>query len=300
MIRRLLLTLLVSLAALGHLIAADSGSSRPLVVCSTTQIADFARQIGGDDIDVRCLLAPGADPHTYQPTTRDAELVLAADLCLANGLHLEGSDWMGKLAADAGRPVVICTQGVELLQMEEDGEQVPDPHAWFDPTAAATYVRNVNRALRELLPAKAAPFDARTALYLEQLRTLDSWISRQVASLPAERRVLVTSHDAFNYFCRRYGFTSRAPVGWSTAELEGGVTPKRRQAVIDAIGREGIAAVFIETSVSGELLREIAKEAGVRIGGTLYSDSMGAEGTAGANYIGMMRENTLTILAGLR
>jgi len=112
--------------------------------------------------------------------------------------------------------------------------------------------------------------------------------------------VLVTSHDAFNYFCRSYGFTNRAPVGWSTAELEGGVTPQRRQEVVAKIRSEGIPAVFVETSVNDELLREIAKEAGVRIGGTLYSDSMGVEGSAGEHYIGMMRENVLTIVEALR
>lgn len=298
---RLLIALLLTCVAT-FATAAQPGPAEdaPLVVCSTSQIADFARQVGGDSIRVHCVLAPGADPHTYQATTRDAELVMRAALCLENGLHLEGSNWMAKLAADAGKPVVTCTAGVSLLELDEDGTVVPDPHAWFDPANAAVYVRNIQRALSDLVPAQRERFAARTALYLQQLRALDSWIKQQVASLPAERRVLVTSHDAFNYFCRSYGFVNRAPMGWSTAELEGGVTPQRRQQVVDSIASEGIAAVFVETSVSSELLREIAKEAGVRIGGTLYSDSMGGAGTAGETYIGMMRENVLTILSGLR
>ena len=313
-----LLTLLV-LTCVTSLAAVD----RPVVVASTTQIADFARQIGGDAVEVICILQPGADPHSYQPTTRDAELVLGADLCLENGLHLEGSNWMATLAKDAGKRVVTCTDGVQLLRIKEDGEEVADPnawfdpkqaathvredgeevadpHAWFDPKQAATYVRNITAALCELVPDKAGAFQARAELYRQQLRILDAWIKQQVAVIPAERRVLVTSHDAFNYFCQAYGFINRAPVGWSTAELEGGVTPVSRQRVIDAIAKEGIPAVFVETSVSRELLTEIATEAGVAIGGTLYSDSMGTADSAGASYIGMMRENVLVIVEGLR
>ncbi|MDA3961189.1 MAG: zinc ABC transporter substrate-binding protein [Planctomycetota bacterium] len=277
-----------------------SAVDRPLVVCSTTQIADFARQVGGDRIQVACILKPGADPHTYQSTTADARLVLDADLCLENGLHLEGNNWMAKLAKDAGKPVVTCTEGVALLRIASNGETVADPHAWMDPRNAATYVRTIQQALTKLMPAHGDEFAARTTLFLQQLRALDAWVREQIAVIPVERRVLVTSHDAFNYFCRTYGFEAAAPVGWSTAELGAGIPPERRQAVVESIRSQGVKAVFVETSVSSEILTEIANEAGIRIGGSLYSDSMGAPGSAGADYIGMMRENVLTIAAALR
>ena len=119
--------------------------------------------------------------------------------------------------------------------------------------------------------------------------------------VPAQRRILVTSHDAFNYFAREYGFRNEAPVGWSTgAEVGGGMTPARRKEVIQSIQGFGVPAIFVETSVNPKLIREIAAEAGVAVGGELYSDSMGEAGTAGDTYIGMMRENTLRIVTALR
>lgn len=276
------------------------GETRPVLVCSTTQIADFARQIVADDMAVDCILAPGADPHTYQPTPGDAERVRRAHLVLENGLHLEGKNWMAQLARDSGKPLVTCSQGIQALKMEEDGVSMTDPHAWFSPRAAAVYCRNILHAVKSLDPEHASRFEARTRFFLDQLRVLDAWIRRQFHDIPASQRILVTSHDAFNYFCSEYGFENRAPVGWSTgAEVGGGMTPQRRRMVVDSIRGFGVGAVFVETSVNPKLLREIAKEAGVQIGGTLYSDSMGERGSAGETYLGMMRENVLTIVRAL-
>lgn len=295
-----LLTLLLCLCAAGNLAAKESAEAQLLIVCSTTQVADFARAVVGDDMRVICLLGAGADPHTYQPTTADAELVIQADLCLRNGMHLEGKDWMRSLADDAGKPLITCTDGITGLEIEEDGHTLPDPHAWFDPANAAIYVRNIVAAVVALDAGREAHYRARAQLFLQQLKSLDAWIKAQVNAIPAERRVLVTSHDAFNYFCRAYGFTASAPVGWSTAELEGGMTPQRRAAVVESIRNNGVHAVFVETSVNPKVLQEIAREAGVRIGGELYSDAMGADGTAGETYIGMMRENVITLVEALR
>ncbi len=277
-----------------------------VAVASTTQVADFARHVAGDDIDVRCILAAGADPHTYVPTPGDVEMVTSADITLQNGMHLEGNNWMAKLADDAGKPVVICTQGVPSIDMEYEGRQVQDPHAWFDPANAAVYVHNIARAFAKLDPAHAENYRARATLYLSQLRVLDGWIRAQISNIPPEERVLVTSHDAFNYFCRAYHFNpgndymSLAPMGWSTgSEVGGGMTPSSRTRVVQSLQESGARAVFVETSVNPKLLREIAREAGVAIGGSLYSDSMGDEDSAGETYLGMMRENTLTIVRAL-
>jgi manganese/iron transport system substrate-binding protein len=279
----------------------QSSGDKPIIVCSTTQIADFTRQIVGDTCEVKCILAPGADPHTYQPTPGDARIALQADLCLQNGLHLEGKNWMATLAKDAGKPIATCTEGIKPLELESEGRKISDPHAWFTPKNAAVYVNNIVRAVSRLHPEGKEHFRARAELYLQQLRVLDSWIRRQFNSIPPTERILVTSHDAFNYFAEEYGFKNRAPVGWSTgSELGAGMTPQRHRMVIDSIRKFHVKAVFVETSVNPKIVREIAREAGAKVGGKLYSDSMGKAGSAGETYIGMMRENVLTIASALR
>jgi manganese/iron transport system substrate-binding protein len=283
--------------------AAKTGEPLPRVlVCSTTQIADFARQIVGDDWEVKCILAPGQDPHLYEATPNDARLVRSADLCLQNGLHLEGHDWMRVLAEGESKRIVTCTANIPPLMLRQDGDQaaVPDPHAWFTPRNAVVYVRNITQALTELDPDHGDAYRARAELYLKQLSAVHRWILQQVNRIPVGRRVLVTSHDAFNYFCQEYGFQPRSPVGWSTGqEVGGGITPRRRLEVVDSIRASGVPAIFVETSVNPKLIREIARESGVQLGGELYSDSMGAAGTAGESYIGMMRENVLQIVSAL-
>ena len=277
------------------------------MVASTTQIADFAKNITGDRWEVISILAPGADPHTYTPTPRDAERVAQADLILQNGLMLEGKNWMATLAKASGKPLVTCTDGITPLEISEDGDTMADPHAWFSPKNAAVYMRNILQAVVAMDPEGKDLFQARADLYLQQLRVLDAWIRAQVAQIPEERRLLVTSHDAFNYFCREYRFNpqnnylSRAPGGWSTGgEVGAGSTPARLRQVMESIRAMGARAIFVETSVNPRQIREIAAQTGIRVGGALYSDAMGPPGSAGESYIGMMRENTLTIVEALR
>lgn len=302
LILSLMLTILLACPLQAQEKPADTGKARkPVLVCSTTQIADFARQVVGDSCEVHCILAPGADPHTYMPTPGDAKLVLKADLCLQNGMHLEGKNWMQTLAQDAGKPLLTCSEGVQPIELEADGQKVNDPHTWFTPRNAAIYVNNIVRGVSRLDPAHKADYEARAKLYLQQLRVLDSWIREQFNSVPVDSRILVTSHDAFNYFAKEYGFKNQAPVGWSTgAEVGAGMTPERRKQVIESIKGFRVKAVFVETSVNPKLVREIANEAGVKVGGELYSDSMGSAGSAGESYIGMMRENVLVIATSLK
>ena len=280
--------------------SADNKDQR-VIVCSTTQIADFCRQVVGDRWVVDCVLAPGADPHMYLVTPEATNKIRRADLCFDNGLHLEGGDWMRKLAEQEGKTIVSCTDGILPLMITDDGEEkpVPDPHAWFSVKNAAHYVRNITKAVTVHDPDGTAEYQARASCYLEQLRALNSWLVRQFNRIPPQQRVLVTSHDAFNYFCREYGFKSSAPVGWSTQEVGAELTPARRALVIQSIADSGVAAVFVETSVNPEAIQQIAVDAGVRVGGELYSDSMGAAGTLGETYLGMMRENALTIVRAL-
>ncbi len=284
-----------------------SSGEKPVVVASTTQIADFARQIAGDQAIVKSILAAGADPHTYIVTPNDVQIVLGADLCIENGLHLEGKSWMATLARDAKKPLVTATSGIRLLSIDSGERSITDPHAWFSPRNAAVYVNNIIKGLIRLDPENKDLFEARGKLFLQQLRVLDAWIREQLNRIPPRQRILVTTHDAFNYFCREYKFNEKndflsiAPVGWSTgAEVGAGMTPDRRRKVVKSIKESGAPAIFVETTINPKQIREIAKETGVKIGGELYSDSMGPEGSAGETYIGMMRENTLLIVNALK
>lgn len=287
--------------ALAVPVVADTSSdaSRPTITCSTTQIADFARQVVGDRCIVHCVLAPGQDPHTFEITPDTVSLVRAADLCLDNGLHLEGDDWMRTVAEQEGKPIKSCTDGVPPLVIGDQAKPVKDPHAWFSPMNAAKYVGNIVESISKVDPEHATEYVARADLYREQLRALHIWARREINKIPASRRVLVTSHDAFNYFCNVYQLQSSSPVGWSTQEVGAEVTLASRRQVVDSILKAGVPAIFVETSVNPEALQEIAKEAGVIVGGELYSDSMGPRGSAGETYIGMMRENVVTIVNAL-
>ena len=288
-------------------LAVASESKKFVIVVSTTQIADFARQVAGDQAQVKSILAPGADPHTYNVTPDDVQVVLGADLCIENGLHLEGKNWMGTLSRDAKKTLITATHGIQPLSISQGGRAIPDPHAWFSPKNAAVYVNNITRGIINLDPGNKALYQARAKLFLQQLRVLDAWIKEQINAISPQQRILVTTHDAFNYFCREYrlnernDFLSIAPVGWSTgAEVGAGITPERRRKVIESLKASGAPAIFVETTINPKQIRGIAKETGVKIGGELYSDSMGPEGSAGETYIGMMRENTLLIVNALK
>ncbi len=280
--------------------AGTQGSSKKrTIVCSTTQTADFARQVVGDRWEVLCVLGAGEDPHTYRPGNDDALNVGRADLCIENGWHLEGNDWMNTLAKNAGKPIITCVDAVAPIDLEGDGETKNDPHAWFDPKNAWIYTKNIRDAVTALDPANASEYAARAELYQTQLRSLDKWIEKQVNDIPAARRVLVSHHDAFGYFCKKFRFKAISPVGWTTSELAG-VSLNRRQEIIQDIQRLGVKSIFVETSINSETLEGIAQDAGIEIGGKLYSDAMGPEGSAAETYLGMMRENVLTIVSALR
>ncbi len=283
-------------------VIAESSSdktARPTITCSTTQIADFTRQVVGERCTVHCVLAPGQDPHTFEITPDVVSLVRAADLCLDNGLHLEGDDWMRTVAEQEGKPIKSCTDGIPPLVLQHLSKPVKDPHAWFSPQNAAKYVGNILTAVSSIDPTHADEYAARADLYREQLRALHGWTRREINKIPVSRRVLVTSHDAFNYFCKVYGLRPSSPVGWSTQEVGAEVTLASRKLVVDSIRNAGVPAIFVETSVNPDAVREIAREAGVRVGGELYSDSMGPLGSAGETYVGMMRENVIAIVTAL-
>jgi manganese/iron transport system substrate-binding protein len=255
----------------------------------------------GDQWEVISVLGPGQDPHTYEVGNDDLVAVKRADLCIDNGWHLEGHDWMRILALSAGKKLVTCIDGIEPLMTSEAGkdQMVRDPHAWFDINRATIYVKNILAGIQSVDPENSALYQSRCETYLLELRELDCWIRQQVNAIPLNRRILVTHHDAFRYFCRAYGFRSFSPMSWTTGDLTE-VSIQQRQSIIAQIRSLGVKSLFVESTINRELLNGIARDAGINIGGELYSDAMGPADSEAETYIGMMRYNVTTIVKHLK
>ena len=265
-------------------------------------VADAARHVGGARVEVTALMGPGIDPHVYKASEGDVELLVDADLVLFNGLHLEAR--LAEVLERLRERAHAVTDGIpraRLLAPPAFAGQF-DPHVWFDVRLWALVVARVADVLAERDPAGAAGYHAAARRYVGELRELDAWIRREARRVPAERRVLVTAHDAFNYFGRAYGFEVRGLQGISTA-TEAGAGDVQRLAHFIAARR--IPALFVETSVSPraiEAVRAAVRSRGfeVGIGERLFSDAMGDPGTPEGTYAGMVRSNVRAIVTGLR
>jgi ABC-type Zn uptake system ZnuABC Zn-binding protein ZnuA len=265
------------------------------VVATTTQVADFATNVGGDRVRVTSLLKPNLDAHDYEPSPADVEAIAQADLVLENGAGLE--TWLRDTIQSSGfhGPMVDTSQGVRLRQV--GGEA--DPHIWQNPRNAEVMVANIERALAAADPADAAVFRANLAAYTNQLQALDSEVQRQIDSLANKK--LVTNHDAFGYYIDRYGLQfvgSVIPSFDSSAELSG----RDIRDLVAKIKATGVKAVFSETSLPPRTAETIAREAGVKVvegEDALYGDSLGPAGSDGDTYLKMVRHNTRTIVSNL-
>jgi ABC-type Zn uptake system ZnuABC Zn-binding protein ZnuA len=267
---------------------------KPVVVVTTTMLEDMTCELGGDAVAVRGLMRPGGDPHLYQPTPQDAALVASSALVITSGHGLEG--WVDDLVRNAGgqRPVVVAGQGVDVIRDPATG--AVDPHFWFDVTAWQIASDNVAGALVNLAPAQADAIRTRHAKMKARLSAQHDWIKAQLGSIPAKKRVLVTSHDAFHYFGRAYGLDVIGLQGLSTEQQAGQRDLVR---VIEQIKARSIPAVFTETTVNPQLIERIAADTGVKKLGPLYSDSLGAPGSGAETYSGMMSLNVRMITEGL-
>ncbi len=301
MINRRNFVLTTAAAALGLMVGCGPGtatkdaSGKKTVVTTTTMLQDLATVIGGEDLQVRGIMKPGGDPHLYKPTPADASMIARSDMVLTNGLKLEG--WIDDLVRNAGgkASIKVASKGIEALR-DPNKTNYPDPHIWHDPTLWTKAAQNVRDAFIELDPEHAEGYRARTAGYIKDLGTLDAEIKKAVETLPAERRVLITSHDAFQYYAKRYGLKVMAVQGLST-ESEAGARDVAR--IVDAVKANGLPAIFVETSVNPKLIEQISRESGAKIGGTLYSDSLGEPGGPGGTYLDMLRQNTQIITKAL-
>jgi zinc/manganese transport system substrate-binding protein len=266
------------------------------VVTSFSILADMTREVGGEHIELTNLVDADADAHVYEPSADDAKALLRADLIVANGLGFE--PWLERLLASSepkGKRI-DASAGVVPLMLNEDGETVPDPHAWQSLTNAEIYVRNIANALGELDPANLNVYIERRDAYLARLHALLKKADAQIAGLPASQRKAVTSHDAFGYLGQAWQLKFIAPQGLSTHDEP---SAAEVAALIRQIRSEGVRAVFVENIRDPRLIRQIADEAGATVGGTVYSDALASAGPA-STYLGMFEHNIDTLMAALK
>lgn len=271
-------------------------AAKPLVVASASMIADMTRNIGGDHIDVEMIVPIGGDPHIYEPTPGDVRLVRSANLILVNGLTFEG--WINELIENSGTSAstAIVTEGIEVLTSQQYKNSA-DPHAWMTAHNGKIYSQNIKNALQKLDPIHAEEYEANFQRYILQLEELDQYIIQKIKEIPEVKRILVTSHDAFQYYGRRYGIRLEAIMGIST-EAEAQTSDIIR--VNRVIKESQIPAIFIETTINPKLIQQLAEDNKISIGGKLYADSIGDKDSPGNSYINMLRYNTDTIVEALK
>lgn len=294
---------LAATLALGFPVFAHADSQPLKVVVTTGMIADTAERIGGEAVDVKALMGPGVDPHAYRQTRTDIVAMAQADLVLWNGLFLEAQ--MEEVLADLSRRTVVRAVAeavpTDMRISHDDYADRHDPHVWMDPELWQIVALEVRDALSEVAPEKRDVFEANAAAFVEELEELEAYSERVLSSVPEQARVLLTAHDAFNYFGQAYGFEVVGVQGIST-ESEAGLN--RTTELVNMLVDRGISAVFVESSVSDRSIRALVEGAAsrgheVRIGGELYSDAMGAPGSYEGTYVGMIDHNVSTIAGGL-
>jgi len=294
--RRRLLHCLLAASLAGFCLPAIPAASRPVVVATFSILGDLAARIGGDRIELHVLVGPDSDGHMYQPTPADSRLLGTAALVITNGMGFEG--WMQRLVTASGYAgnVVTASNGIEPLFTGEGREREPDPHAWQSLANIRLYIANIVTGLAAVAPADAGYFSANAAILLNDIDLLEHELLTAMATLPPERRTVVTSHDAFAYFGVAYGLSFVAPVGINT---DSEASAKDVAALIRQIHAEHIAAVFVENITDPRLLERIAAETGASRGGTLFSDALSAADGPAGTYLDMMRHNIHTLVRAL-
>ncbi len=286
--------------SVGHVAAAEKLN----VVASFSILGDMTKRVGGERVEVHTLVGHDADAHMYQPTPADAKTIAQARLVVVNGYGFEG--WIDRLVKSSGYRgiVLIASSGIKTLkrphfQKETQGHNHDgdiDPHAWQDLANALRYVDNIAQALSEADPAGKSVYQANAIKYKQEISALDNEVRKTFNAIPAERRKVVTSHDAFRYFSRAYGISFISPVGINTdAEPSAGDVGR----IIRQIRQEKISAVFMENISDSRLLERIRQESGAQIGGTLYSDSLSKLNGSAGTYLDMMRHNAKTLSSAL-
>lgn len=315
MLKALRLAAILNVIMLSPLAISHAAAEPLKVVASFSIIGDFAKNIGGDRIELTTLVGPDGDAHVYEPKPADAVAMAAADVVLVNGLNFEG--FLQRLvdASATKATVVELTKGIEPISMKEEHEHAGeghgheeghgdeaghghhhhgdiDPHAFQSVANAKIYVKNIEDAFCAADAAGCDTYRANASAYSEKLAATEEEIKAAVASIPADKRVIITSHDAFGYFENAYGLTFLAPEGIST---EAEASAADVAALIKQVREDKASAIFVESITNARLIEQIAAETGLKVGGTLYSDALSPEGGPAATYIDLMRSNIATI-----
>ena len=283
-------------------------AAKPTTVVATFSIlGDMVERIGSKHVVVTTLVGPDGDAHVYQPTTADARAMAEAQVLIENGLEFEG--WLDRLvkASNFEGMRVVATNGIKPIPFEESeghhddeghdhNHGTFDPHAWQSLRAAVTYVNNITSSLAQNDPSNASVFYSNREAYVAEIQALDEEIQRMVDTLPSDHRVVITSHDALQYFGQAYGLKFLAPQGLST---ESEASAKQVAGLIKQIRKEGIKAVFVENIADSRLIEQIANETGAKIGGKLYSDALSGTDGPASTYLKMLRHNSTTIVSAL-
>jgi zinc/manganese transport system substrate-binding protein len=279
--------------------AQDQPKDKLKVIASFSILGDLVKNVGGERVEVGTLVGPNGNAHVYAPSPADAKRVADAKLVFVNGLGFEG--WLERLVKASGTkaPVIVATKGIK--PRERAGERGhdhgrADPHAWQSVANAKIYVTNIRDALIAADPAGKATYEANAATYLARLDALEREVREVIAKIPADRRKVITSHDAFGYFEAAYGIAFIAPQGVST---EAEASARDVAAIIAQIRKQKIAAVFLENVTDPRLVEQIARETGAKIGGTLYSDALTGDKGDATTYIDLIRHNFKQLAAAL-
>ncbi|TAF09868.1 MAG: metal ABC transporter substrate-binding protein [Nostocales cyanobacterium] len=275
------------------------GDGKPQVVATSTIIADLAEEVGGEEINLTGILQPGADPHVYEAVPADSRVLETADLILYNGYNLEPGIIKLMNASGGKSKKLAVGEVVKPLKLEKSkGQIVPDPHVWGSAENAISMVNAIRDSLIELSPEDKEKFIQNTAELTKELQQLNSWIKQQIQTIPPDKRKLITTHDAFQYYANTYGMEIVGTlIGISTEEKPSAKTVKQ---LVDAIKKLGIPAIFAETTINPALIKTVAEDAGIKLSqNPLYSDSIGAKGSDADTYIKMMEANTRTIVEAL-
>jgi manganese/zinc/iron transport system substrate-binding protein len=308
-LRKLIMLGWIALFTAGCTVPSESQSQTEVngdrlpIVATTSIVADLVRNIGGERVNVQSLMGPGVDPHLYKASAGDVRRLEKAEIVFYNGLHLEAGMAIVLERMGESRHTIAVTQDIDSAELlappEFEGNY--DPHIWFDVKMWMRAAETVRDTLIQIDPEGADQYRQNTEVYLEQLETLHSYVQEQADRVPENKRVLITAHDAFNYFGRAYGFEVRGLQGISTVSEVGAGDV---QALANFIAEQQIPAIFVESSVPQRNLEAVqaavsSRGFDVQIGGELFSDALGSTGTPEASYIGMVRHNIDTIVEGL-
>jgi len=259
-------------------------------VATISIIGDVVKNVAGDAVDLVTLVGPNGDAHEYEPIPADSVNISKADIIFENGLHLE--HWLDKLYSASGSKAwrIVVSKGVHPRVFEDNPQEV-DPHAWQDVTNVILYTQNVRDALMTVDPANKLKYAANAADYISKLRSLDSWVKDQVALIPADKRKLVTNHDALGYFARAYGFKIIGAVIPSATTEAADPSAQQTVQLLGIIKANGVHAIFSENMANPKLAQTLSQEAGVEVGPELYTDALGPVGSDGETYLKMIKYN---------